>query len=65
MNAVDDGANRWDKLENKKVETLSERTKGIRGILTFQIRNIIYKESTIYLSVFSRPEVINEFERLL
>jgi hypothetical protein len=64
MNAVEDYAKRWAKCENEELDTLSEWVKSIRGILKSRIRNMGTKVRTTYPSVFSKPEVINELERL-
>jgi hypothetical protein len=64
MNSVEDYAKRWAKRENEELDTLSEWVKSIRGMLKSRIRNIKFKVRTIYLSVFSKPEVRNELERL-
>jgi hypothetical protein len=49
---------------SKELDTLSEWVKSISGILKSRIRIITTKERTIYPSVFSKPEVRNELERL-
>jgi hypothetical protein len=50
MNAVEDYAKRWAKLENEKLDTLSEWVKSIRVILKSRITNIKTKVCTIYSS---------------
>jgi hypothetical protein len=52
------------KRENEELETLSEWVKSVKGILKSRIRNIKTKVRTIYPSVFSKPEVRSELERL-
>jgi hypothetical protein len=64
MNAVEDYAKWWAKRENEELITLSEWVKSIRGILKSRIRNIKTKVRTICLSVCSKPEVKNKYERL-
>jgi hypothetical protein len=64
VNAVENYAKRWAKRENEELDTLSEWVKSIRGMLNSRIRNIKTKVRTIYPSSFSKPEVINELERL-
>jgi hypothetical protein len=64
INAVDDYVKRWAKRENEELDTFSEWVKSIRGILKSRIRNIRTKVRTTYPSVFSKPEVITELERL-
>jgi hypothetical protein len=44
MNAVEDYATRWAKLEVKELETLSEWVKTIIGILKSRIRNFKAEE---------------------
>jgi hypothetical protein len=64
MNAFDDYAKQWVKHENEELDTLSVWDKGMRGILGSRFRNIKTKVRTIYPSVFSKPEVRIEKERL-
>jgi hypothetical protein len=64
MNAVKDYAKRWAKREYEELDTLSEWVKSIRRILKSLIRNIKTKVRTIYPSVFSKPKVRHELERL-
>ena len=64
MNSVEDYARRWVKYEKEELDTLSEWIKSIRRILKSRIRHIRRKVRTIYPSVFRKPEVINELDRL-
>ena len=52
------------KGENEELDTLSEWVRSITRISKSWNRNIKTKVRTIYLSVFSKPEVINELEIL-
>ncbi|XP_055999877.1 uncharacterized protein LOC130046520 isoform X1 [Ostrea edulis] len=64
MSSVEDYARRWAKYEKEELDTLSEWVKSIRGILKSRIRHMKTKVRTIYPSVFSKPEVIKELDRL-
>ena len=64
MNSVEDYARRWAKSENEAPDTLSEWIKSIRTILKSRIRFVKTKMRTSYPSVFSKPEVIRELDRL-
>jgi hypothetical protein len=64
MNSVENYAQRWAKREKEELDTLSEWVESIKGMLKSRIRNIKSKVRTIYPSVFSKPEVRNELERL-
>ncbi|XP_056012425.1 uncharacterized protein LOC125681516 [Ostrea edulis] len=64
MSSVKDYARRWAKYEKEELDTLSEWVKSIRGILKSRIRHMKTKVRTIYPSVFSKPEVIKELDRL-
>ena len=64
MNSVEEYARRWAKYENEELDTLSEWIKCIRRILKSRIRHIKTKVRTIYPSVFSKPKVIKELDRL-
>jgi hypothetical protein len=64
VDAVKNYAKRWAKREDEELDTLSELVNSIRGILKSRTRNIKSKVSTTYPSVFSKPEVIHELERL-
>ena len=63
VNSVEEYARRWAKYENEELDTLSEWIKNIR-IFKSRIRHIKVKVRTIYPSVFSKPEVIKELDRL-
>ena len=64
MNPVEEYARRWAKYENEELDTLSEWTNSIRGILKSRIRPIKTKVRTIYPSMFSKAEMIKELDRL-
>jgi hypothetical protein len=52
------------KRRNEELDTLSKWVKSIRAISKWRIRNIKSNVCTTYPSVFSKREVIHEFERL-
>ena len=64
MNSVEEYARRWAKYEEEDVDTLSEWTKSVRGILKSRVKRLKRSIKTTYPSVFTDPEVIKELDRL-
>jgi hypothetical protein len=64
MDSVEECARRWAKSEREELDTLSEWIKNIRKVLKTRIHNLAGKMRTIYPSVFTNTEVVNELRRL-
>ena len=64
MNSVEEYARRWTKSEGEERDTLTEWVKTIRKLLKSRIHHLTGKMRTIYPSVFKKPEVVNELQRL-
>ena len=64
MNSVEEYARRWAKSEGEELDTLSEWIKSIRTLLKSRIHHLSGEMRTIYPSVFKKPEVMNELQRL-
>ena len=62
--SVGEYARRWTKSEGEELDTLSEWIKSIRKLLKSRIHHLSGKMRNIYPSVFKKPEVVNELQRL-
>ena len=61
---VEEYARRWAKSEKEEPDTLSEWIKAFRKLLKSRIYHLTGKMRTIYPSVFKKPEVVKELQRL-
>ena len=64
MDSVENYARRWAGYEKEDIDTLSEWIKCIRSMLKSRIKRLRGKMKTIYPSVFNKPEVKKELDRL-
>jgi hypothetical protein len=64
MDSVEEYARRWTRFDGEELDTLSEWIKSIQKLLESRIHQLSGKMRTIYPSVFTKPEMVNELRRL-